>query len=154
MEWGWTPRGQYSKWWTIQHWCAPCGCGSPSSVLEMAIGLCSQLTGLHFFLVCSTGQSFLNLLPPTRKPDYFYRRREESRAAPARLPCFLSGMQIAVILVAEGKHIAAADNKPDVASWELCCKQLTFLHKILNLLNPGMPRAQTKQHDQKHGQGS
>lgn len=116
--------------------------------------LCSQLIRLHFLLVCSTSQSFINLLPPTRKADYLHRRREESRAAPARLPCFLTGMQIAVTLAAEGKHMAAADKKLCVASWELCCKQLMFLHRILNLLNPGMPRAQTKQHDQKHGQGS
>lgn len=66
----------------------------------------------------------------------------------------LSGMGIAVIHVAEGKHVATADKKPYVASWELHCKQSTFLHKILNLLNPGMPRDQTKQCDQKHGQES
>lgn len=50
--------------------------------------------------------------------------------------------------------MATADKKPYVASWELCCKQSTFLHKILNLPNPGVPRAQTKQCDQKHGQES
>lgn len=68
------------------------------------------------------------------------------------LPCSQSGMGIAVIHVAEGKHVATADKKPYIASWELHCKQSTFLHKILNLLIPGMPRAQTKQCDQKHGQ--
>lgn len=66
----------------------------------------------------------------------------------------LSGMGIAVIRVAEGKHVATADKKPCVASWVLHCKQSTFLHKILNLLNPGVPRAQTKQCNQKHGQES
>lgn len=57
----------------------------------------------------------------------------------------LSSMRIAVIHVAQGKHVATADKKPYVVSWELHCKQSTFLHKILNLLNPGMRRAQTKQ---------
>lgn len=66
----------------------------------------------------------------------------------------LSGMGIAAIRVAQGKLVATADKKPYVASWELCCKQSTFLHKILNLPNPGAPRAQTKQCDQKHGQES
>lgn len=41
---------------------------------------------LHFLLICSTRQSLLNLLPPTRKPDYIYRRRKESSAAPTTLP--------------------------------------------------------------------
>lgn len=39
--------------------------------------------------------------------------------------CSVSGMGIAVIHVAEGKHVATADKKPYVASWELHCKQST-----------------------------
>jgi len=71
---------------------------------------------------------------------------------PCQAPGSLSGTAIAVIRVAEGKRVAAADQKPYVASWELHCKQSTFPHNILNLLNPGMARAQRKQCEQKHGQ--
>lgn len=85
---------------------------------------------LCFLLICSTRQSLLNLLSPTRNHNYIYRRREEHSTAPTWLPCSLSGMGIAVICAAEGKHVATADKKPYAASWELHCKHPHFYTKF------------------------
>lgn len=41
--------------------------------------LLSAHGALHFFLICSTRQSLLNLLSPTRKPDYLYEEGGKQR---------------------------------------------------------------------------
>lgn len=79
--------------------------------------LCSQ----HFLLICSARQSRLDLLSPTRKPDYIYRSRDETHACPCQTRLLLNlyvawGLLSSVL--PEGKHVPAG-KKPYVANWEL-----------------------------------